>query len=338
MTTMKLTEEDVRNLLTNSSGGQRAETAAKIAASFDPDKLSVEEKQLAEDIFLIMVRDAEIRVRQALSENLKDNPNMPHEVALSLAQDVDQVALPVLQFSEVLNDQDLTEIIKSQDAGKQIAIAGRATVSEEISEALVQTKNENVVAEMVENEGAQISEKSFVTVVDTMGGNERLQGAMVNRATLPATVIERLMTVVSNNFKEQLANREDLSSVVTDDILIQSREKAVIGLSTEIGEAVILKLVRQILTQDRLTPSINLRAACMGNIMFLECALLSGSVFLLRMPDRSLPIPVNSASKVSLLRLDFQKHFSPPSRLRLRLSKKLNMTAAPMTKRGLRAE
>ena len=169
MTTINLTEDDVKTLLTNPSGEQRAETAAKIAAYFDPEKLTAEEKQLAEDNFLIMVKDAEIRVREALSENLKENPYVPHEVALSLAQDVDQVALPVLQFSEVLSDQDLTEIIKSQDSNKQIAIAGRATVSEEVSEALVQTQDENVVAELVENEGAEISEESFETVVDTLG-------------------------------------------------------------------------------------------------------------------------------------------------------------------------
>ena len=33
MTTMNLTEDDVKTLLTNPSGEQRAETAAKIAAS-----------------------------------------------------------------------------------------------------------------------------------------------------------------------------------------------------------------------------------------------------------------------------------------------------------------
>ena len=52
-------------------------------------------------------------VRDALSENLKENPNVPHEVALSLAQDVDQVSLPVLQYSEILSDQDLTEVDRS---------------------------------------------------------------------------------------------------------------------------------------------------------------------------------------------------------------------------------
>jgi uncharacterized protein (DUF2336 family) len=147
---------------------------------------------------------------------------VPHEVALSLAQDVDQVALPVLQFSEVLSDQDLTEIIKSQNSNKQIAIAGRATVSEEVSEAPVQTQDENVVAELVENEGAEISEESFETAVDTLGDSEKVQGAMVNRPVLPVTIIERLVTVVSDAFKDQLASRSHLPAEMAEELLTQS--------------------------------------------------------------------------------------------------------------------
>jgi hypothetical protein len=41
MKTMKLTEDDVKSLLTNPSGEQRAKTAAKIAASFDPEGLVI---------------------------------------------------------------------------------------------------------------------------------------------------------------------------------------------------------------------------------------------------------------------------------------------------------
>ncbi len=54
---------------------------------------------MAEQIFRIMVKDAEVRVREALAINLKENPNVPHDVAVTLAKDVDQVALPVLRFS-----------------------------------------------------------------------------------------------------------------------------------------------------------------------------------------------------------------------------------------------
>ena len=132
----------------------------------------------------------------------------------------------------------------------------------------MQTQDENVVAHLVENEGAEISDKSLETVVDTLGDSEKVQGAMVSRTQLPVTVIERLVTVVSDNFKEQLANRPDLPAGMAEGLLTQSREKTVVSLSVGSDEASVLKLVRQLMANDRLTPSIVLRAECMGNILF----------------------------------------------------------------------
>ena len=70
MTRQKLTVEDVSKLLSNPSAEARAETAAKIAADFGEGDLTEAERQLAEDIFRMMVKDAEVRVREALSQNL----------------------------------------------------------------------------------------------------------------------------------------------------------------------------------------------------------------------------------------------------------------------------
>lgn len=116
MTGNKLSEQDVNRLLADPSGEARAEMAAKIAADFDAGELTGSERKMAEDIFRLMVKDAEVRVREALSQNLKENPTVPHDVAMSLARDVDSVALPVLQFSEALSDEDLIEIVRSQAA------------------------------------------------------------------------------------------------------------------------------------------------------------------------------------------------------------------------------
>ncbi len=126
MAKKKLTKDDVSKLMSDPSADNRAKTAAKVAGDFDSGALSDSERQIAEEIFRFMVKDAEVRVRQALAQNLKESPDLPHDVALSLAQDVDQVALPILQFSDVLTDDDLIEIIQSQSEDKQTAIAGNA--------------------------------------------------------------------------------------------------------------------------------------------------------------------------------------------------------------------
>ena len=273
MTNKKLTKEDVSKLLSDPSAETRADMAAKIAGDFDANALSENERRLAEEIFHVMVKDAEVRVREALALNLKENAGVPHDVALSLAKDVETVALPMLQFSEVLTDEDLIQIVASQSPAKQVAIAKRAQVSEGVSEALVDAGNEEAVTSLVANVGAEISEKSLQKVVDDLGEREAIQDAMVHRPSLPVAVSERLVTVVSEKFLGELIKRRDLPEDVVTDMILQARERAVISLSTDSDEADVGTLVRQLSENGRLTPSIMLRGLCMGDLTFFEAAL-----------------------------------------------------------------
>ena len=273
MTLKKLTKEDVSKLLADPSVETRAEMAAKVAGEFDAKALSENERRLAEEIFHVMVKDAEVRVREALALNLKENAGVPHDVALSLAKDVETVALPMLRFSEVLTDEDLIQIVASQSPAKQVAIAKRAQVSEGVSEALVDAGNEEAVTSLVANVGAEISEKSLQKVVDDLGEREAIQDAMVHRPSLPVAVSERLVTVVSEKFLGELIKRRDLPEDVVTDMILQARERAVISLSTDSDEADVGTLVRQLSENGRLTPSIMLRGLCMGDLTFFEAAL-----------------------------------------------------------------
>ena len=89
----RITKEDLSKLVQDPSGANRADTAEKISREFTTETLTDSERVLAEDIFRLMIRDAEVRVRKALAKNLAQTPLVPHDVAATLARDVDEVAL-----------------------------------------------------------------------------------------------------------------------------------------------------------------------------------------------------------------------------------------------------
>src|SRR3546814_7995177 len=68
----------------------RAGTAEKIAKGLGSPALTDRERQLAFDIVRAMVKDAEVRVREALSRNLKSSHDLTHDVAVTLARDVER--------------------------------------------------------------------------------------------------------------------------------------------------------------------------------------------------------------------------------------------------------
>lgn len=265
----KLREEDVARLLANPSGEVRAEVAGKIAGQHA--HLSDSERKLAEDIFRLMAKDAEVRVREALSRQLKDSPLVPHDVAVALARDVEAVSLPMLQFSEVLTDEDLIEIIHSQSVEKQTAVARRAHVSSSVADALVDTHDETVVATLVSNQGAELTETTLTRVVEEFGQSDTVGQGLVSRAGLPVTVAERLMAKVSESLRDRLMARQDLPPEMLATMLIQARELAVLGLTD--AETDVVKLVDHLYRNGRLTPSIVLRAVSMGDMTFFEASL-----------------------------------------------------------------
>lgn len=265
---------DVNRLAQESSPAARVATASKLAQQFNSSNFSPEELQLAEQIFKVMMRDAEVRVREALAVNLKHNPLLPHDVAVSLAKDVDAVALPVLSVSDVLTAEDLVEIVRTQGTPARLdAVAGRKHVAEEVSDAIVDIGSESVVAKLLANTGAAFAEPTLHRVVDKFGDSENIQDPLVHRAALPVTISERLVSRVADHLRAHILSKHEISPDVAVDIILQSRERATVGLAMGVADEGLASLVRQLLSNDRLTGSLVLRAICMGNLRFFEHAL-----------------------------------------------------------------
>lgn len=287
--TDNLTSADIQALLKDPAPIHRAQAARKISKKFNEGSLSDSEREIAEDIFKIMVRDAEVRVRAALSESLKDNPDIPHDVALSLANDVVGVSIPMLEFSEVLTDEDLKEIVKLQGAESQIAIASRGHLSADVSDTIVEnSKSEDVIATLVSNEGADLREETMGRVMDKYGEVEKVSDGLANRAQLPIGVAERLVSLVSEKVRDHLVTHHEMTPDMVMDLFLSARERATVSLLAEGADVMdVRRLVDQLHSHGRLTETLIFRAICMGDVVFFEAALA-----------KLCNIPVSSAYKL----------------------------------------
>lgn len=269
----ELSLADVQELLRDPSSHVRASTAGKLARSYSTQQLTGTERELAEEIFRLMLRDAEARVRQALAEQLKDDPGMPREIALTLARDVAEVARPILEFSAALTDEDLIEIVNAGTAAKQSAVARRAVVSGLVSDAIVRVGCVDAVAELMGNDGAQIAEASLQMALERFGTDARVNEPMVRRTKLPLAVAERLVGLVSESLQAHLVTRHDLTPDMAMDLLLQTRERATVGLAHGASREDVLALVTRLHDGGRLSETLVLRALCVGDLDFFECAM-----------------------------------------------------------------
>lgn len=265
-----LSQKDVARLLQDPSSDNRVIMAGKIAQQLDRE-LTDNERQIAREIVSIMARDAAVMVREALADNLRHVQDVPHDVALRLAKDVESVAIPMLESSAAFTDSDLIEILSSSSEGKQAAIAQRPEVSEVLSEAIVEQTGEKVVAKLMANDGAKLTETALVTAIDRFKDSDMVKEPMVGRKKLPVTVAERLVSLVSDKLKDVLVQKHELPAGLAADLIMQSRERATVNLFSDgASDNDVEKLVRQLFANSRLTPSLVLRAACTGDISFFE--------------------------------------------------------------------
>jgi len=272
-----LSQDDVARLMADPSPSVRAETTSKIAAQYDSrhPRMSDAERKIAEEIFRKLAQDAEIRVREALAANLKTTPDLPHDLALSLARDVDAVALPVLKYSEVLTDEDLINIVRDEDAAaKQVMIAQRASVSGAVADALIDTGNETAVARLVANEGADLSEGALDRVLSDYEDSEAVSDSLARRPSLPASISEQLVSAMTEKLQGYLVSKHNLSPDAASNLILQTRERATVSLlNRSSSDAELEELVYQLYANGRLTTSLIIRALCIGDMSFFEAAM-----------------------------------------------------------------
>lgn len=267
----KLSMAHVRRLLSDRSAGVRTETAADVGDMVTEGNLTERERQAALEVVELLAHDVARQVREALAAHLINCRLLPAQIARTLADDIESVALPILKFSEALRDEDLIAVIRAGNVNKQVAVAGRKTVSSIVAEALVDTENVSVVKTLLDNPGADIAERSLHKVIDTVGLDVLIQTSMVSRATLPLTVQERLISCVSEQLREHIVTHHGFSRELAEQLAQQGRERALAEAAlSESDPGAMDALAVQLHTEGKLTASIILRALCNGDLRFFE--------------------------------------------------------------------
>ena len=195
----------------------RAELAVKIARLMPglSERESAHIFALTIETLECLARDAAARVRAILAEEIKALDCVPRAVVMTLARDLDaMVSAPILQYSPLLSDADLMEIIACGQVREVLAaIACRKPLAEEVSEKLVQSLDVPAVAALLVNRDARIRKETMERIVEQAEEINAWHVPLALRADLSARAIRRIGSFVGASILERLAARHDLSDV-----------------------------------------------------------------------------------------------------------------------------
>ncbi len=155
--------------------------------------------------------EMEVAVRAELAARFAQAPNAPHSLIRRFADDEIEVAEQVLRASTVLTDEDLIQVVRKRSQGHLRAVSGRATVSEAVSDVIVEHGDDDTLNTLLRNDGAQLSRAASETAIERAKANPALHAATVERQSLPADLLNEMYFVVEARLRHQILEQPGFS-------------------------------------------------------------------------------------------------------------------------------
>ncbi len=133
--------------------------------SYVSDRCDDDQVAQYDEVLCQLAELVEVEARVHVAKLLAPLERAPGTVVVKLANDVIEVARPLLEFSNVLSDDDLIDIISNQTEDHRVAIAGRSMLTERVGDALVDHGKTASVVRLVRNPKAEFDRATLEKLV-----------------------------------------------------------------------------------------------------------------------------------------------------------------------------
>jgi uncharacterized protein (DUF2336 family) len=220
---------ELEDVLSHGSLEKRADTLRRITNLFidGAEYFNEDHVGLFDDVLMRLIAEIQTKTLAELSHRLAPVGNAPMQLMLRLAKDDDiAVAGPVLRLSPRLDDEHLVDIASNKSTDHLLAISGRESIAEAVTDVLVQRGDQEVVRSVATNQGARFSEASFTTLVERAGSDGVLAESVGLRADIPLHLFRQLVAEATEVVQRRLlaASRPEVQSEIKRVLVEVSRE------------------------------------------------------------------------------------------------------------------
>src|ERR1700760_2744195 len=226
--------------------GERAEATRALARAWLISDLSAEDRAAAEGALLMLLDDASPLVRQAMAETFARSAEAPAAIVQALSVDQASVALPVLEYSPLLIDADLVDIVATGNGETQCAIARRVNLPASVSAAIAEVGSASAALELIENAYGGVPPFSWDRIVERHGHLAAIRESMLVLEDLPAATRIALVAKLSDTLAQFVGARNWLSADRAGRVANEARDRSTINIAALSGGDDMRGLVRHL--------------------------------------------------------------------------------------------
>jgi len=259
--------QDLLRLAQDRSEASRRELFDNVVDLFlaKEHRLSERERALMSGILDRLVGEVEVAVRGELAERLAGAAHAPAELVDVVANDRIEVARPVLLATRLLEDAQLIEIVRQRGREHALVIAMRESVSEDVSDALVESGDPDVIETLLNNAGAQLSRAAMTYLVAEAERFDRFHEPLLRRHDLPADLAMTLYWLVSAAWRRYIVETFAVEQTELDTAVENAADAAARTRAADVAEA-SGELASALNAEGRLTPGLVLTLLRQGRV------------------------------------------------------------------------
>lgn len=204
--------------------------------SYVSDRCDDEQVAQYDEVLCQLAELVESEARVHVAKLLAPLDRAPGNVVVRLANDEIEVAQPLLEFSNVLSDDDLIEIIAKQSEEHRLAIAGRATVPERVGDAIVEHGQTASVVRLVRNNNAELGEQTLERLAERAAADAAIAADLRSRDDIDWKRLSTKIDAVGDKVREtmvQLDPRVDPVTVGKVSAVVYNRMRNRAGFSSQ---------------------------------------------------------------------------------------------------------
>src|SRR5213075_854564 len=183
------------------------------------------------------------------------------------------IALPVLEYSPLLIDADLVDIIATGNCETQCAIARRINLPASVAAAIAEVGTAAAALELIENAYAELAPFSWDRIVERHGHLAAIRASMLVLEGLPAATRAALVAKLSETLAQFVVARNWLSADRAGRVASEARDRSTVNIAARSRGEDMMGLVRHLRATGQLTAGLILRALLSGNLDLFNVAL-----------------------------------------------------------------